>query len=58
MLSSAVAAFFYVRIIVLMFFSDPIPDGPEVVVPNVFTGTVVGLASCRPSCSASCRNPS
>ena len=26
-----------------MFFSDPIPDGPEVVVPSVFTGTVVGL---------------
>jgi proton-translocating NADH-quinone oxidoreductase chain N len=42
-LSSAIAAFFYVRIIVLMFFSDPIPDGPEVVVPSVFTGTAVGL---------------
>jgi len=28
---------------VLMFFSDPIPDGPEVVVPTVFTGSVVGL---------------
>jgi NADH-quinone oxidoreductase subunit N len=26
-----------------MFFSDPIPDGPEVVVPSVFTGTAVGL---------------
>src|SRR5208282_2345328 len=26
-LSSAIAAFFYVRVIVLMFFSDPIPDG-------------------------------
>ena len=42
-LSSAIAAFFYVRVIVLMFFSDPVPDGPEVVVPNVFTGTAVGL---------------
>jgi NADH-quinone oxidoreductase subunit N len=42
-LASAIAAFFYVRIIVLMFFSDPIPDGPEVVVPTVFTGTAVGL---------------
>ena len=42
-LSSAVAAFFYVRVIVLMFFSDPIPDGPEVVVPSIFTGTAVGL---------------
>ena len=42
-LASAIAAFFYVRVIVLMFFSDPVPDGPEVVVPNVFTGTAVGL---------------
>ena len=42
-LSSAIAAFFYVRIIVLMYFSDPIPDGPEVVVPSVFTGTAVAL---------------
>jgi NADH-quinone oxidoreductase subunit N len=42
-LSSAIAAFFYVRVIVLMFFSDPIPDGPVVVVPSVFTGTAVGL---------------
>ncbi len=42
-LSSAIAAFFYVRVIVLMFFSDPVPDGPEVVMPSVFTGTAVGL---------------
>ena len=44
-LSSAIAAFFYVRVIVLMFFSDPMPDGPEVVVPNVFTGTAVALGA-------------
>jgi proton-translocating NADH-quinone oxidoreductase chain N len=42
-LSSAIAAFFYVRVIVLMFFSDPVPDGPEVVVPSVFTGTAVAV---------------
>src|SRR6202522_1834829 len=42
-LASAIAGFFYVRVIVLMFFSDPVPDGPEVVVPSVFTGTAVGL---------------
>jgi NADH-quinone oxidoreductase subunit N len=42
-LASAIAAFFYVRIIVLMFFSDPVPEGPEVVVPSLFTGTAVGL---------------
>jgi NADH-quinone oxidoreductase subunit N len=34
---SAVAAFFYVRIIVLMFFSEPAPDGPTVAVPSFFT---------------------
>jgi NADH-quinone oxidoreductase subunit N len=42
-LASAIAGFFYVRIIVLMFFSDPVPDGPEVATPNIFSGTVVGL---------------
>lgn len=42
-LSSAIAAFFYIRVIVLMFFSDPVPDGPVVVMPNVFTGTAVWL---------------
>jgi NADH-quinone oxidoreductase subunit N len=42
-LASAIAAFFYVRVIVLMFFSDPVPDGPEVVVPNAFSGAAVGL---------------
>jgi proton-translocating NADH-quinone oxidoreductase chain N len=42
-LSSAIAAFFYVRVIVLMFFSDPVPDGPEVVVPSVFTSAAVGI---------------
>jgi proton-translocating NADH-quinone oxidoreductase chain N len=42
-LASAIAAFFYARVIVLMFFSDPVPDGPEVVVPNVFSGAAVGL---------------
>jgi NADH:ubiquinone oxidoreductase subunit 2 (subunit N) len=42
-LASAIAGFFYVRVIVLMFFSDPVPDGPEVVVPSLFTGTAVAL---------------
>jgi NADH-quinone oxidoreductase subunit N len=43
--ASAIAAFFYVRIIVLMFFSDPVPDGPVVAVPSVFTGTAVGIGA-------------
>jgi NADH-quinone oxidoreductase subunit N len=44
-LSSAVAAFFYVRVIVLMFFSDPVPNGPAVVVPSALTGTAVAIGA-------------
>jgi NADH-quinone oxidoreductase subunit N len=44
-LSSAVAAFFYVRVIVLMFFSDPAPDGPSVVTPGLFTGAAVAIGA-------------
>jgi proton-translocating NADH-quinone oxidoreductase chain N len=44
-LSSAIAAFFYVRVIVLMFFSDPAPDGPAVVAPGLFTGTAVAVGA-------------
>ena len=44
-LASAIAAFFYVRVIVLMFFSDPVPDGPVVTVPSVFTGTTVAVGA-------------
>jgi NADH-quinone oxidoreductase subunit N len=36
-LSSAILAFPYVRVIVLMFFSDPAADGPAVVRPSGFT---------------------
>jgi proton-translocating NADH-quinone oxidoreductase chain N len=43
--SSAIAAFFYVRVIVLMFFSDPVEEGPEIVVPSVFTGTAVAVGT-------------
>jgi NADH-quinone oxidoreductase subunit N len=44
-LASAIAAFYYIRIIVLMFFSDPVPDGPVVAVPSVFTGTAVAIGA-------------
>ncbi|MBF9068031.1 NADH-quinone oxidoreductase subunit NuoN [Streptacidiphilus fuscans] len=44
-LSSAVAAFFYIRVIVLMFFSDPRPDGPTVAVPSALTGTAIALGA-------------
>jgi NADH-quinone oxidoreductase subunit N len=41
--ASAIAAFFYARVIVLMFFSDPAPGGPAVVAPGVFTGAAVAI---------------
>ncbi len=36
-IASLIAAFFYVRVIVLMFFSDPTPETASVVVPSAFT---------------------
>ncbi|CAN5356565.1 NADH-quinone oxidoreductase subunit NuoN [soil metagenome] len=41
---SAVAAYFYVRVIVLMFFSDPVFDGPTVSVPSLFTSSALVVA--------------
>ncbi|WP_344914544.1 NADH-quinone oxidoreductase subunit NuoN [Streptosporangium oxazolinicum] len=43
--SSAIAAFFYVRVIVLMFFSEPAADGPSIAAPTVGTSAVVALAA-------------
>ncbi|WP_046472030.1 NADH-quinone oxidoreductase subunit NuoN [Allosalinactinospora lopnorensis] len=42
-LSSAVTAFFYVRIIVLMFFSEPEGSGPAVIRAGALTGSVIGI---------------
>lgn len=36
-LSSAIAAFFYIRVIVLMFFKDAADDGTSVVIPSIYT---------------------
>ncbi|RFU87734.1 NADH-quinone oxidoreductase subunit NuoN [Streptomyces triticagri] len=45
-ISSAIAAFFYIRVIVLMFFSEPKPEGPTVAVasPLTMTAIAVGVA--------------
>ncbi|MCF6524476.1 NADH-quinone oxidoreductase subunit NuoN [Streptomyces sp. JJ36] len=40
-IASAIAAFFYVRVIVLMFFSEPKADGPSVAVPSPLTVTAI-----------------
>jgi NADH-quinone oxidoreductase subunit N len=44
-LSSAIAAFFYIRVIVLMFFKDPVEDGTSVVIPSVYTQVTIAISS-------------
>jgi NADH-quinone oxidoreductase subunit N len=44
-LSSALAAFFYIRVIVLMFFSEPKDDGPTVALPPIMTTAAITLSA-------------
>jgi NADH-quinone oxidoreductase subunit N len=46
LLTSAVAAFFYLRIIVVMFFAEPQADGPTIAVPSALTtiALTIGVA--------------
>jgi NADH-quinone oxidoreductase subunit N len=44
-IASAIAAYFYVRVIVLMFFTEPPEDAPTVVVPSVLSITVVTVTA-------------
>ena len=41
--ASAITAFFYARVVVLMFFSDPAPDGPTVAIPSGLTAAAISL---------------
>ena len=43
LVASAVAAFFYLRVIVLMYFSETPEDGPTVTVPGAFTTVAITL---------------
>jgi NADH-quinone oxidoreductase subunit N len=43
-ITSAMAAFFYVRVIVMMFFAEPVEDGPVVVTPGGATSGALALA--------------
>lgn len=43
-LSSAIAAFFYIRVIVLMFFTDATEDGTGVEIPSILTQATVVIA--------------
>jgi len=40
---SAVTGFFYARVVVLMFFTEPAPDGPTVALPSFFAAAALGL---------------
>ncbi|SCK56345.1 NADH dehydrogenase subunit N [Streptomyces sp. WMMB 714] len=42
-IASAIAAFFYIRVMVLMFFSEPKADGPTVAVPSVWTTSAIAI---------------
>jgi len=44
-LSSAIAAFFYIRVIVLMFFKDPVEDGTSVVIPSALTTLTISISA-------------
>ncbi len=43
--ASIVAAFFYVRVILLMYFSDPVGDGPSVTKPSLGTSGVIAVGA-------------
>ncbi|WP_249523241.1 NADH-quinone oxidoreductase subunit NuoN [Modestobacter marinus] len=45
LVASAIAAFFYLRVVVLMYFSDPAPDGPTVGVPGMPTTIVLAVTA-------------
>ncbi|HET9498843.1 MAG TPA: NADH-quinone oxidoreductase subunit NuoN [Marmoricola sp.] len=42
-LMSAVAAYFYLRIIVVMYFAEPVGDGPSVTMPSLLSGAVIAV---------------
>ena len=43
LVASAVAAFFYLRIVVLMYFSEPAEDGPTIALPSPLTMTAIAV---------------
>jgi NADH-quinone oxidoreductase subunit N len=44
LVASAVAAFFYLRVVVLMYFSEPAEDGPTIALPSPLTMTALAIA--------------
>jgi NADH-quinone oxidoreductase subunit N len=45
LLFSAIAAFFYLRVIVVMFFAEPPAEGPDIAIPSVFTTVAITLCA-------------
>ena len=45
LVASAVAAFFYLRIVVLMYFSEPAEDGPTIALPSSLTMMTLTIAA-------------
>ncbi len=45
LVASAVAAFFYLRIVVLMYFSEPAEDGPTIALPSGLTVTALTVGA-------------
>jgi NADH-quinone oxidoreductase subunit N len=45
LVASAIAAFFYLRVVVLMYFSEPAAEGPSVTVPGAFTTAAIALGT-------------
>ncbi len=43
LLASAITVFFYARVVVMMFFSEPLSDGPTVAVPSAFTAATIAI---------------
>ena len=44
-LASIIAAFLYVRVIVVMYFDEPVGDGPSVAYPSVLTATTIAVGA-------------
>jgi NADH-quinone oxidoreductase subunit N len=45
LICSAVAAFFYLRIVVMMFFADPPADGPLVTIPSPMSTVAITVGT-------------
>jgi NADH-quinone oxidoreductase subunit N len=45
LIGSAIAAFFYLRIVVMMFFAEPAEDGPSVVIPSALSSIAITVGT-------------